>query len=133
MILVLYGRYIYNYQMKMNYFSFNPFKINIPFLCFLKHQEIRNCLVRSSRLHLLLKISQDAQENTCVGVLQACNFIKKRLQHRCFSVKIAKFLRTSFKEHLWWLLLPYSSMYKYRYRATFFRHVLGFYFFYFYY
>ena len=24
---------------------------------------------------------------------QACNFIKKRLQHRCFPVNIAKFLR----------------------------------------
>ena len=26
--------------------------------------------------------------------LQTCNFIKKRLQHRCFPVNIAKFLRT---------------------------------------
>ena len=26
--------------------------------------------------------------------LKACNFIKKRLQHRCFPVNIAKFLRT---------------------------------------
>ena len=25
---------------------------------------------------------------------KACNFIKKRLQHRCFPVKFAKFLRT---------------------------------------
>ena len=25
--------------------------------------------------------------------LQVCNFIKKRLQHRCFPVIIAKFLR----------------------------------------
>ena len=25
---------------------------------------------------------------------QACNFIKKRLQHRCFSMKFAKILRT---------------------------------------
>ena len=30
-----------------------------------------------------------------VSGLQACNFIKKRLQNRCFSVDIAKFLRTS--------------------------------------
>ena len=37
--------------------------------------------------------------------LQACNFIKKRLQHRCFSVKCVKFLRTPFfTEHLRWLL-----------------------------
>ena len=37
---------------------------------------------------------------------QASNFIKKRLQHRCFPVKFAKFLRTPFfTEHLRWLLL----------------------------
>ena len=28
--------------------------------------------------------------------LKACNFIKKRLQHRCFPVNIAKLLRTVF-------------------------------------
>ena len=27
--------------------------------------------------------------------LQVCNFIEKRLLHRCFPVNIAKFLRTS--------------------------------------
>ena len=33
--------------------------------------------------------------------LQTCNFIKKRLQCRCFPVNIAKFLRTAvFIEHL---------------------------------
>ena len=38
--------------------------------------------------------------------LQACNFIKKRLQHRCFPVKFAKFLRPPFStEYLRWLLL----------------------------
>ena len=26
--------------------------------------------------------------------LQACNFVEKRLQHKCFPVNIAKFLRT---------------------------------------
>ena len=41
-----------------------------------------------------------------VADLQANNFIKKRLQHRCFPVNVAKFLRTAFFiEHLWWLLL----------------------------
>ena len=30
--------------------------------------------------------------NKVVG-LQACNFIKRRLQHKCFSVNIGKFLR----------------------------------------
>ena len=34
----------------------------------------------------------------------ACNFIKKRLQHRCFPVNIAEFLRIAiFIEHIWWL------------------------------
>ena len=30
-----------------------------------------------------------------VADLKTCNFIKRRLQHRCFPVKFAKFLRTS--------------------------------------
>ena len=48
-------------------------------------------------------ISQYSQKDKCVGVsfnkiavLKACNFIKKKLQHRCFPVNIAKFLRTAF-------------------------------------
>ena len=45
---------------------------------------------------MFLKISQILQENICVGVLQVCNFIKKRLRYRCFPVKIGKFLRTTF-------------------------------------
>ena len=39
-----------------------------------------------------------------VAGLQACNFIKKRLQRKCFPLNIAKSLRTAFKEHLWWIL-----------------------------
>ena len=36
-----------------------------------------------------------------VAGLQACKFVKKRLQHRCYLVKFAKFLRTLFfTEHL---------------------------------
>ena len=38
--------------------------------------------------------------------LKGCNFIKKRLQHRCFLVNITKFLRTQFlTEHIQWLLI----------------------------
>ena len=54
----------------------------------------RRCSVKK----VFLKISQ---ENTCIGVcfnnvagLQACKFIKKILQHWCFLMKFAKFLRT---------------------------------------
>ena len=36
-----------------------------------------------------------------VAGLQAYNFINKRLQHRCFTVNIAKFIKnTYFEEHL---------------------------------
>ena len=38
--------------------------------------------------------------------LNQCNFIKKRLQHRCFPANIAQMLRiSSLTEHLWWLFL----------------------------
>ena len=61
---------------------------------------------------MFLKISQYLQENACVGAsflvggLQACNFIKIRVQHKCFPVKTAKILKRPFlTEHLWLLLL----------------------------
>ena len=38
--------------------------------------------------------------------LQACNFIKKRHQHRCFSVNIVKFLRTLILKNTCEQLLP---------------------------
>ena len=34
-----------------------------------------------------------------VASLQICNFLKKRRQHRCFPVNIAKFLRTPFLQN----------------------------------
>ena len=57
---------------------------------------------RYSSKWVSFRISQiSQQENTCVGVfysnvagLKACNFAKKRLQHRCFPVKFSKLLRT---------------------------------------
>ena len=45
-----------------------------------------------------------------VAILQACNFIKRRLKHRCFTVNIAKFSRALFYiEHLPWLHLWFLS------------------------
>ena len=35
-----------------------------------------------------------------VADLQSSNFVKKRLQHRCFPVKYAKFLRTSILKNI---------------------------------
>ena len=41
---------------------------------------------------------------------QACNVIEKRVQHKCFPVKFAKFLRAPFfTEGLWWLLFKISN------------------------
>ena len=37
----------------------------------------------------------DVLQNRC----QPCNFIKKRLQHRCFPMKFTKFLRTPFLQN----------------------------------
>ena len=34
------------------------------------------------------------------GYRKVCKFIKKRLQHRCFTVNIVKFLRTTILEYL---------------------------------
>ena len=69
---------------------------------------------RCSSKYVFLKISQYSQENTCVGVSlfrhKACIFIKKRLQHRCFCINFAKFLRAAvFRKHLWWLRLLDNS------------------------
>ena len=63
---------------------------------------------------MFLEISQNSQENTCATVsflikLQAkvCNFIEKRLWHRCFPVTFTKFLRTPFlTEHLFYRPRP---------------------------
>ena len=44
---------------------------------------------------MFLKISQYSQENTCVGVSLACNFLKRKLQ-QCFFVNIDKFFGTAF-------------------------------------
>ena len=45
---------------------------------------------------------QYLQEDICVGV----SFIKKKHQHRCFPVNIAKFLRAPILKNIYeWLLL----------------------------
>ena len=46
-----------------------------------------------------------------VAGLQACNFIKKRLQHKCFPANVAKILRTAFsiEQHHWLLLFVLSN------------------------
>ena len=43
------------------------------------------------------------------GVLQACNFIQKRLKHRCFPLNFAKFLRTLILKNICEQLLFYQN------------------------
>ena len=45
---------------------------------------------------LIKFIGRHLCENLFFDRLQACNFIKKRLPHRCFPVNFSKFLRTPF-------------------------------------
>ena len=65
---------------------------------------------RWSSKQLFLRIWQISQENTCVGVsfclwslcvggLRPATLLKRGLQHRCFFVKFAKFLRTLFLQN----------------------------------
>ena len=81
-----------------------------------------NPVCRYSLKQVLLKISPYSQENNYVGAffnkvacLQANNFIKKRLQHRCFPVYInmeyCGICKSSFffTEHLWLLFLAISN------------------------
>ena len=46
-----------------------------------------------SRIGVLKNFEMFTGKHMCWS-LKACNFIKKKLQHTCFSVKFAKFLRT---------------------------------------
>ena len=68
----------------------------------------------SSRSHMFFKIGVLRNFAIFTGkqlcwslfLIKLQTFIKKRLQHRCFPVNIAKFLRTLFFiAHLRWLLL----------------------------
>ena len=57
----------------------------------------RRCFVRKGVLRNLAKFTG---KHLCQGLLmsgpKACNFIKKRLWHRCFPVNFVKFLRIPF-------------------------------------
>ena len=49
-------------------------------------------------------------KHLCWSLLQACNFIKKRFQHRYFPVNIAKFLRAPiFRRNHWTAASLYQS------------------------
>ena len=60
----------------------------------------KSIMNRCSIKKLFLKILQYSYENT-VLYFQSCNFIKKRFQHRCFPVNIAKFFRAPVLKNIW--------------------------------
>ena len=62
----------------------------------------KSIMNRCSIEKLFLEILQYSQEDACVenAGLQSCNFVKKRLRHRCFPVNIAKFLRKPILKNL---------------------------------
>ena len=71
---------------------------------FFKIDFLKNIAKFQSKIPVLESLSNRAAS------LKAWNFIK-RLQHRCFPVKFAKFLRTAFfTEHLRWLLLKLNIL-----------------------
>ena len=58
---------------------------------------------RSSRSQLIFKIDvikilqySQGRKHLCWGLF--CNFINKRLQHRCFPVNVVKFLKATFEQ-----------------------------------
>ena len=63
----------------------------------------KGCFIKK----LSLEISQYSQEITRAGV--SFNKVKKTLQHRCFPIKIAKFLRPFLQNTSWRLLLEVES------------------------
>ena len=82
-------------------------------------------LCRSSRLQMFFKLSalknfvNFTGKHLCWSLflikLQAWNFVKKRLQHRCFPVKFAKVLRTPVLKNTsggYFYLCCFSSMFR---------------------
>ena len=64
----------------------------------------------SVREYILRNFAKFAGKYLCQGLFmpgpKACNFIKKRLWHRCFPVNFVKFLKTPFLQNTsGWLLL----------------------------
>ena len=59
-----------------------------------------------ARLPLLLQSSEHLYLS-----LQVCNFIKKKLQHKCFPVNFAIFKNIFLIEHLRWLLLFFLAQF----------------------
>ena len=77
-------------------------KLGIPEAVF--HRcSLKQVFLNNLQIHMKAPVLESLFDK--VEDLKACNFMKKRLQHRCFPPKFVELLRKpSFTEHLWWLL-----------------------------
>ena len=66
----------------------------------------RRCSVKKG---ILKNFANFTGKHLFSSLLQACNFIKKKLQHWCFPVKFAKFLRTSILKNICERLILFSA------------------------
>ena len=83
--------------------EFHTVEISYGEISYCKDLLRRSSIKAVTRIYLVIRRHQkQPPEVFCVlFFLQACNFIKKKLQHRCFPVKIAKVFKNScFEEHL---------------------------------
>ena len=87
------------------------FVIYVEAIIYLSLHNLRDCctfesFVKFTTKHLCWSVFFDK-----VAGLKSLTLLEKRLQHRCFPVNFAKFLRTPFfTEHLQWLLLIIASV-----------------------
>ena len=64
---------------------------------------VNKCSQKFRKFHMKTSLLESLLNK--VAGIQVCNFIKKRLQHRYFPVKFAKFLRTPILKNIWERLL----------------------------
>ena len=77
--------------------------------CSIKKAILTNFVIFTGK-HLCWGLFFDKVAGLQASNFQACNFIKKRLQHRYYLVKIGKSIRTPILRNIWeWLLLHFSE------------------------
>ena len=83
------------------FFYFSNSEISLMKFCILSARNIRKAFFeKTCEKFFFEKILKKFQSEIFLGEsfesLKTCNFIEKRLQHRCFPVYIVKYLRTAF-------------------------------------
>ena len=86
---------------------------NCILIVYLFHDCQNQCFSFSTTFPLDTECKWNLQKQPAKVHLKACNFVKKRLQYRCFPVDIAKFLRTPILKSICkQLLLNVDNMFK---------------------